>query len=306
MDCTVYARLSAQLLGQIRASQPVRAAVVPAYRNKDSFGDIDVVVDDGFDFAAFQTAHPQYRAVRNGRVLSLLIDGQYQADLIRAEPECFAVTLDYLSYNDLGNLIGRIAHRLGYKYGLHGLSILLREGDHQFGEVLVSRDPDRIRDFLGLPPRPDFEDLTQIFAYVAQARHFHSGIYPFAALNNKNRVRDRKRQTYHAFLQWLHTRPASTGEPVQWSPEQALDAATAYFGPHVQAQYQQLRAQQALQQARRSQFNGDLVGQWTGLSGQALGALIRAYRQSGQFDPDAPLAVQQARLLAFWQADGQE
>ena len=103
-----------------------------------------------------------------------------------------------------------------------------------------------------------------------------------------------------------YTRPASTGEPVQWSPEQAVDAATAYFGPHVQAQYQQLRAQQALQQARRSQFNGDLVGQWTGLSGQALGALIRAYRHSGQFDPDAPLAVQQARLLAFWQADGPE
>lgn len=40
--------------------------------------------------------------------------------------EHFNTSLEYLNWNDLGNLIGRIAHKFGLKYGHKGLLYIIK------------------------------------------------------------------------------------------------------------------------------------------------------------------------------------
>lgn len=56
----------------------------------------------------------------------------------------------YLSYNDLGNFIGRIAHGLGLKYGQEGLWYEHMFKNMNVGAVMISQNYPKIYEFLGL------------------------------------------------------------------------------------------------------------------------------------------------------------
>ncbi len=207
----------------------VKAQVIPAYHNKQDFGDIDCVycvnssvptnqllTDSVLTELSKLGGSSELEFVRNKDVVSLLYH-EMQLDLIRVEPEEFDFALGYFSYNDLGNLIGKIAHNFGLKFGHHGLTMPIRENDnHVVGEVILTLNFADALEFLGFDYsryQRGFNDLVDIFQFVVDSKHFNAQLFSFENMNATARIRDRKRSTYNQFLQFIEqTKPANKWE----------------------------------------------------------------------------------------------
>lgn len=272
----------------------VKCKVIPAYKNKESFGDCDILVcSDNLptDWVNRLTDHfelgPAFWS-RNGNVVSFLIK-DFQYDLILTSEKHFDNALEYYSYNDLGNLVGRLTHKLGIKYGHEGMSIVIRspdDGQHILGEIpLLSSERVNVRTILGLPRNYEFNDLEDIFKFITLSKYFDPEIF---LLDNRSSIaarRDAKRKTYNAFLEWLkETNPAPRycfankserggyGIREPWFSEIVLHYWPADY---VLGEMDKLVTRYNFNKAYREVFNGNIVMEMTGLSGKELGAFIR-------------------------------
>ena len=270
-----------------RPGPVVRMAEIPAYRQKADFGDMDVLVvwREGVDpKAAITQLFEPTEIVHNGGVHSFGIDG-FQVDLIgvSAEPGRFEAALNYYSWNDLGNLMGRIAHRLGFKYGHQGLLLPVRDRHgHVACEIEASLQTVPILEFLGYDAQPffaGFDTLEEMFAYAASTKFFDPAIFQLENLNHINRLRNRKRTSYMRFVEWVAaTRPEAGRELVvgEIHQEEALYRAFAYFGRNeLRAKIDAAQARIARQEAIRAAFGADTVrAVYPGVEGAELGRLI--------------------------------
>jgi hypothetical protein len=102
-----------------------------------------------------------------------------------------------------------------------------RDGDYMFREILLTREYEAALFFLGYDPerfREGFENLEDIFKYVAGSRYFNRDIFLLENRNAQSRIRDRKRPTYTKFLTWCEDRPNLPGREVDLAgaPRRAL------------------------------------------------------------------------------------
>jgi hypothetical protein len=205
--------------------------------------------------------------------------------------------LSYFAYNDLGNLIGRVAHKMGFSHGHRGLLYPMRDGTHQFRVLDMSQDVDVILPFLGFQAERfhrGFDTLDEIFQYVVTSPYFNRDIYLLENRNHQSRVRDRKRPTYNKFLNWIENQSGLPAYP--WADredEPARAAEKAHFLELARARFPGFaenldRAYLDLADARliRAEFSGARVGAWTGLSNKDLGAFMATFRQQHP-DPQA-------------------
>ncbi len=273
-------RILDQLAGALPES---RIRPVPFYRTKDSFGDFDVLVEsDGLGPDWIPMASSALLAgeiVRNGEVASFGADG-LQVDLILAPQDQFDFSLNYFSWNDLGNLMGRIARKVGFKFGHRGLFYVLREGDYHVSDVLVTRNFDAALPFLGfdaLRYRRGFDTLVDIFRFVADSSYFDPEVFPLQHRSHAARVSDRKRKTYWEFLAWIQDHQApKKGETADID---FLSLAENMF-PRFKRRLQREKRDLEKMRAAKRRFNGNKVRQWTGLDGELLGELMRRLTQS--------------------------
>ena len=284
-------------LARLRAvcGAPRRLAAIPAVRTKADFGDIDVLVEHagpkGLDRETCTQALDATEAVRNGPVLSCGVplvalgfvgypeNAVVQVDLIGVSPAHFDSALAYFSWNDCGNLLGRVAHNMGLKLGHDGLSYVLRRGTRVLATLPLATDWNVILPVLGYDAarwQAGFDTLEEMFAFIASGRFYDPTAFPLEHRNHRSRVRDAKRPTYQAFLQWAATHPVAHPPPVRdradWLPY--LFAVL----PGFRERHDQALADDHQRRLVRSRYNGALVSQWTGLEGPVLGALMRAYQ----------------------------
>ncbi|MGY6271914.1 hypothetical protein ACXIUT_19660 [Achromobacter denitrificans] len=286
-----------ELAKKISARFPARAAVIPSYRDKADFGDMDVLVagGPGYDPAAWAAALAgedlvPNEFVRNGDVTSFGMrrpGGVFQVDLIKVPAESFDFAYRYFALNDMGNLLGRVAHKAGLKLGHLGLLFTLREGqhgEHVIAELPVTRDWGEALSMLGYDAAAyerglsgEFRNLEDIFQYVITSPFFHPDIYQLENRNNVSRTRDRKRPTYNAFLKWLDDEGRVTPS-FSWAAKteiraQFLQEAKRLF-PAFDAALIAARLRHERDQSVRQKVNGRLIQELTGLEGKALGQLI--------------------------------
>ena len=209
--------------------------VVPCYRNKDSFGDCDVlstVPREEFE-KRLSSDFVVLGRKQNGCVTSYAMKYKgldpFQVDLIKTSAVKFYFNLCYLSYNDLGNLIGRIAAGLGYKFGHDGLYLLAwysnkaeeknvsrvkergEENEHALykKEKLVTDDFGEALELLGFNYNrflEGFNDKKDIFEYVVTSKYFCKDFFFLDNRNHAQRTRDRKRETYSQALGYFEKR----------------------------------------------------------------------------------------------------
>lgn len=293
-----YYRLSKTLGEYLAETLGVTSTTIPAYKNKESFGDIDQLV-------ASDDLPPNWKQiliddlglmageyVSNGNVFSIKFE-EIQADLIRTpESECLA-SLFYFGYNDLGNLMGRIAHSKGVKLGHKGMFLVVRprenQLEHVIGEIFLTDDPKTILDILDLDfsKYGHFDTIEDIFEFVAESKYFHPDIFLFENRNCESRVRDQKRKTYNAFIQWCEDNknrfPAKTerfeGKFGYHIKEEFLNYVLINYFPDIKTKVDSMIDEFELDQEFKEVFNGDLVMEWTGLEGKALGGLMKEVKQ---------------------------
>ena len=267
--------------------------LIPYYLEKDSFGDADFVVEsDSLPpdwkqtiIKKFGLQDGDYKS--NGDVFSMAFC-QLQVDLILTQKKYFRSSINYFEFNDLGNLSGRLAKKLGIKHGHKGLSLVIRHksrADHILAEIELETDnaKEKIYSILGLDPNFIPNSLDDIFNFVASSRFFDPDIYLLDNRNAVSRVRDKKRKTYSEFLKWCEANPDSKKYSFPEKNERGgYSLREPYYTeivlkewPWVEKEVDQIIAEFELDQKFKEVYNGDVVKSLTGFEGKCLGAFMK-------------------------------
>lgn len=277
------------------------------YHSKPDFGDMDfVLITDRTNWKDRIISHfglDDSRYVSNGPVLSIGIDN-FQIDVIHHSIEVADFAVHYYSDNDLGNLLGRIYHKLGMKLGHDGLWLVVRSPDSEnriVDDILLTRDWNTVLNILGLELdqyQQGFDTLEDMFEYVITSPWFDPDIFLLHNRNHTSRVRDRKRPSYNRFLDYIQGRTGSY----------QFETASSHGGHSIrEPYYSQIvlnrfpwvadRVAELLERDRfntqfKTVYNGSIVMELTGLSGKELGHFMNQIvwtddlRQSVIDDPE--------------------
>jgi len=258
------------------------------YRKKESFGDADYILsmeeyNGNMREYITETFKPN-EIFHNGNCWTFDFR-ELQVDLITVAPEHFDSNYNYLSYNDLGNYIGKIAHGFGFKYGQEGLMY-----DHYFkgsniGRVIVSKDYDKIYEFLGLSYdrwKQGFDTLEQIFEFVATSKYFN---WEYLQLENNNRVnreRDVKRKSYMSFLEWIEANAKNDNHRYQYNKDKSVyvEAAAKFFPEAgVELEIRRFEYEHCKDLYINAKFNGGDVMRKYGFKGKELGVVLNGFKE---------------------------
>lgn len=281
-----YQILKAEVLEILRSNFKGILCVVPeSYRNKATHGDIDVIVSC-LDVAGnrehiLEIFGTDIHVMQSNQGMALLYKG-VQVDLIEMPAEDFSSSYNYYSYNDLGNLLGRIFHKFGLKFGHKGLMYIVRdEKSNPIGEIILSKSMHEILDFIGLNYETwlnGFEGLTDIFEFVIGSPYFNKEIYSYENLNAPNRVRNKKRPTYREFLKYLQNRAEDVPAFIFGRDKSVYLGRIFEKFPYGLEEYKQILEVQAMKKTRRQLFHGEMVKEVTGKTGKELGELMAKLR----------------------------
>jgi len=290
-----YISLCADVLNKLKAEfTDCECNVIKAYRSKESFGDMDVMLEvtPGYDYKEMiERLFSPNQIVKNGHVWSFDYK-EFQIDLILLAYEIFDIAGIYFSYNDLGNFMGRIAKKMGFKYGHEGLMYVINDGDYQFAEIPVTTDHYKIFDFLGYDIERYFEGfntMEDVFKFASSSPYFHKDIFLLHNRNHKARVRDAKRKSYHDFLEWMET---AEGLPeYEWLSYESKGSylTEEEHAPFLKKAFEMFigfedKYHKAMEEFQKNldfkqKFNGALVMELTGLEGKELGQFMQFMRE---------------------------
>jgi len=262
-----------------------RIDAIPAYRNKRDFGDADILVipKEKIDIKkCIENLFSPREISTNDNCHSFDYDN-FQIDVIETTSELYDTTYSYYSYNDLGNLIGRIAHKLGLKYGHEGLLMPIRDNEIRGqNNIVVTRDTAKALEFLGYNSNvfaQGFDNLNDIFDFVINTKYFNRDIFAFENLNHINRVRNRKRKVYAQFLDYIQDKNISTHYIFNSDKtvyQQIIDQAF----PEIYLFKSLERINQEIQLAKniKNKLNGIIISDITKLQDKKLGMFISYFK----------------------------
>lgn len=260
----------------------IKHHVIQAYETKPSFGDMDIIIVKQAERNVKQIccdALEPLETIHNGNVSSLNVQG-FQVDLIFESEDNFDFATKYFAFNDLGNLIGRVAHRMGFKFGHDGVWFVMRDGDHVFGEICLTKDFSKGLTFFGFDAeryKQGFKTLEDIFTYVSSSKYFNRDLYPLEHRNHIARMRDRKRKTYTAFLDYCDKLPQR--EEFQFVDKDFYVQQAFMIFPNFENEYSLMVRDYEISKIIKSKFNGNMVMELTGLTGKNLGKFMSDFKQ---------------------------
>jgi hypothetical protein len=284
IECSRFSKTDLEILSK-QYLDPFGFIVIPSYANKEDFGDIDVLIpsSEALDIDKFIKENNLTHIFKNGNVTSVALHYQkthVQLDLIVVPDESYSFAYSYFSYNDLGNLIGRIAHKFGMKFGHDGLKYVVRDKDHVIGEIVLTTDFVLALEFLGFQwcgRYGNFKKLEDIFEYVIDSKYFNPDIFLLENRSYKARVRDAKRKTYMGFLEYCRNQKFE--DVYEFNPDKGVYLLwfLNYFDK-VKEYYQILDKHQHNLDIKKK-FNGEVVSKITGLQGKELGAFMSEFKK---------------------------
>ena len=264
--------------------------VIPAYRNKKDFGDMDVLVCGPMQnlIETIKEAFSPNEIVNNGDCVSFDYKG-VQIDFIKTTQEKRGFNVAYFSYNDLGNFMGRTAHRLGFKYGHDGLWYALRDDEHEtrlVKEILVTDTRVSAFEFLGYDFFrwcDGFDELEDIFEFAASSEYFDPKQFLLANRSYAGRVRDKKRDSYTRMLEWIRARWPGLNDddvPEPIDKQEHLLRAFKLF-PNFRARYEVALAEHNTQKRLKEKLNGKFVAACFPVKpqGKELGMIMKELRE---------------------------
>lgn len=257
------------------------------YTNKQSFGDADIIVSmDGFNRNMREYIDEKFapnEVFHNGNCWSFDYK-ELQVDLITVAPEHFDTNAMYLSYNDLGNFIGRIAQGFGLKYGQKGLWYEHYFKGSNIATITISKNYEDIFKFLGLSYErylEGFNELEDIFEYISTCRFFNWRLFQLDKLNKINRDRNLKRKSYMTFLEWMDANVADENHEYQFDKSQDeynKMIAEAFPYANLELEIRRVEYEYCKSLYIKAKFNGGEVMRRYGLKDKALGDAMAGFK----------------------------
>jgi hypothetical protein len=285
------------------------------YGDKLDFGDMDVIVVATPDWGERRERIAKELGVDAvkvvGRVYSTAFRG-LQTDFFAVPARFLDSTYDFMSFNDLGNLLGRIVRRFDLKWGEEGLAYVFRRAsdDHYRADLPITQDFARVCAFLGLDHAAwvtGFPTLTSLYEWVIASPYFSVAPYLDDATTGTLAQRSKDRPTIIKFVEFLRARGIAARPAFAERGTYAPQIAAAFPEADLPAQLAAEHAKEARAKALAARFSGALVMRLRPeLSGKALGEFIVAFKRAlagdGAFD-DAVLATPpdelERRIAAF-------
>jgi hypothetical protein len=252
------------------------------YSSKESFGDIDIILSmDGFDNKMDDYINETFmpnEIFHNGNCWSFDYK-EVQVDLITCSSKNFEANYHYLSFNDLGNMMGRITQKLGLKYGQEGLwyNHYFKEGK---AKIAVSQNFPKIFEFLGFDYKrwqEGFETLEDIFDYVATSPYFDADMFGLEHLNKINRERNAKRKSYMSFLD--HIKENHSDRKFEYDDKVIYIEMVNKFFPEARMEMNIREFEYKVCRDRyiKSKFSGGEIARRYGLKGKGVGDALKGF-----------------------------
>ena len=283
------------------------------FNSKEDFGDLDVLVsfESGFEhqreeFDRYLNLHlnvNNFKPVVNGPVTSFVwgssIDKHFQVDINYIPASGFEIAYAYHGNGDLGNLVGRIFHNLGVKFGHDGLTYIHRNETYIVGEILLSDNVVEIFASIGLVYDKNhvFQTEQEVFDFVVSSPFFHPNFYQLELRNHTARVRDKKRPSYTRFVEFINSLE------FREKPLASKDFHTVLiesFG--CMDQYMRLVEKESNRLYNKAVCDPLFVSQMSGLKNAELGELMKAIKSRIVFNKTMGFAHNRKHLVEFIQA----
>jgi hypothetical protein len=298
-----YLAIEAELRRYLDARFGERYRIPRYYGSKADFGDADIilsaaVMDEGWD-ALKQSLVGDLGITQfkyTGSVLSTVYR-DFQVDFFIVPEDELVSTYDFMSFNDLGNLLGRTYRPFNLKYGLDGLSYVFRRADGAYKrELLVSRDTERILGFLQLDFeawRRGFETLEEMFAWILACPYLRTE--PYLAPDAPLRKRAGVRSTIRSFIAYLEAHGVERRYEHAEGRAETIARVDAFFpGANLAAAIAAEEEAERVDRRIADKLNGRVVMEVTGLAGEALGIFMRRF---GERHPRASLAEMEPEAI---------
>ncbi|KAJ3208435.1 hypothetical protein HDU67_006722 [Dinochytrium kinnereticum] len=295
--------------------------------NKESFGDLDVVVQAPKSLttatptissavAYLATKWESKQIIQGSAVISMEYKN-HQVDLIPAKGghDGFRMTVDFMSFGDLGTLIGMICKRLGLKFGLHGLECPIaiaqekktqetlhsndaeKPGEIILGWITLSKSMRPILTYLDLDPikwTEGFNDDNEVFDFIAASKfynphHFANKNDTIANSSLRKRIKI-GRKMFVSFVEYSGKRidetegvddiSSSLGHLKNCKAASRWDAID-HFGKREEAEIMLSLAKDRMDRQRRlkEKFSGNRVSELTGAQGETVGEIIKRFKK---------------------------
>lgn len=262
-----------------------------AYKNKPDYGDVDIILDAGviqnkpnwFDELCSDLGVIKTQSVRNVR--SMLYQN-FQVDIFLVGTNKLITCDNFMSYNILGNLIGRIYHKFNLRYGEDGLFYVLRGfNNHVSKEIIVCHDMRLILEFIDLSYHrwlQGFDDIEEIFDYVIGSKYFCSNSYDLKYFNVQKRATERP--DFNKFLDYLEENKIQKNYPFDKNKEIYITEIDEFFYSDLKSKYDEHVERQVILEKLSKKFNGKIIMELIpNLDGKQLGRFIGDYKDKNPF-----------------------
>jgi len=288
------------------------------YGDKPDFGDVDIVVSQKAietswtDFMQQTMADLAVTDHHHTAGVFSTVWRDFQVDYFLRPEQYFLSTYNFLCYNDLGNLLGRIYRRMNLKYGERGLEyVFRRQHDGSYKSILpVSLDMERMLGLIGLDSAPwdaGFDSLDDMYRWVVGSPWFTPVPYldPTSQLNK----RTKSRPTMQKFLSWLHDNPVPDSTILLAHPDDVLELIDQSF-PEAGLRDAITRERDLEERAKlvRTKFSGSRVMElYPELVGKRLGEFMRTFKggfenfeaEIAEMEPEVVDAALHAHYASF-------
>lgn len=266
--------------------------IVKCYHTKTSHGDMDVLIkiDNKFhnkninliDFIK-NTFNPNEIYNNNG-VISFDYE-KFQIDFIPIKESNWDFAVKWFAYDPLSNITGKIAHKKGLKFGWNGLVFPFRNFNGRLStDILISMDHRKSLEFLGFDYNRylmGFDTLQDIFDYIVTSKYFDSSIFQMENLNQIDRKRNRKRQTYQQFIEFMSKNKLNTEYKFKRKEDYIFEIDKYFPEANLINKLQELQKKDEQNKEMNSKFNGKLVmNVYPDLKGSELGNMITNFMKS--------------------------
>jgi hypothetical protein len=283
-----FLRIGNELKSKVEFTLPVTCAIVTCYRTKESHGDLDLLISIGkdiqLDWKNYIENTFQPKAINaNGGVYSFDYQG-FQVDFIPIPERKWATALVYFSYDPLGNIMGKTFHKFGMSYGWEGLYYKYRNAHGtNSSDILLTNDVKRIFEFGGYDYDrylKGFDTLEEIFQFAINSKYFDTEMFQMENLKSLDKKRNRKRGSYHLFLNYLKDNGINSKYPFEEAKELYLPKIDVSFPEaKLMDEISKLQAIDARNSELRMRFNGDIVMMWLpDLQGKELGNAMGKFK----------------------------
>jgi len=259
-----------------------------SYHNKESHGDLDILIPKNKNINhkeyIIKTYNPK-AIYHNGNVFSFDYNN-FQVDFILVDYDLIEVAHTYLSFDPIGNLMGKTYHKFNLSYGWDGLKYKCRdENGYKMKTVTVSTNIRKIFEFGGFDYNrftEGFDTLEEIYHFIINSKYFNLNTFLFENLAYKDKKRNRKRPSYNKFLKYVNEnklqfanhefdkdKASYLPKIIEFFPEANLDKTLTEIE-------EKLRISKII----KNKFNGDMVMMWLPelKTGREIGQVIGNFK----------------------------